>query len=795
MTLTNRLPISVLDRKLLRDLWSLRGQAVAIALVIAGGVALFLVMAGMLASLAETRRAYYERYRFADIWAPVVRAPEALISDVRAMDGVAAAESRLRATALFDMPEMDEPASGEILSIPTGRAPSVNQLYLTRGRLPDPRRRNEAVMLESFAEAHGLQVRDEVSATIRGRRETLIISGFALSPEHVYSIAPGQLVPDPRLFGVMWMDRQALEGAVDLDGAFNEVVLRLARGSPEAPVIDALDRLLEPYGAPGAYGRDENISDAFVSSELDQLRTMGDLLPPIFLLVAAFLVNIVVSRLIAVEREQIGLLKAFGYSDGAVVWHYAKLVGAIALLGLVIGFALGIWLGHALAQVYIQYYHFPFLVFQSTPSVYAIAVAVSFVATGGGAFAAVRRAARLEPAVAMRAPPPPDYSRAIGAGVTRLKMLDHQTRMIVRQIVRWPVRSALTVLGIAASGALLISSVFFFDAMDRMMTVYFSVAERHDVGVMLVEPRERAAFHALARQPGVIAAEPFRAASARLRFEHREERAGIQGVIDDPQLSRMVDANERAVTPPPGGLVLSRDLADQLGAEAGDRLTVEITEGRRPVLDLPIAAVTTTLIGSGAHMRLEDLNAALGEGGVVSGARLLVDPTQMSRLYADLKAAPGVASVQLQSLAETAMREIMDQSMGTSIVVYTLFAGLIAVGVIYNAARVSLAERARELASLRVLGFSRAEVSYILLGETGLLTLIAIPLGLLMGTGLAWQLAHAMSSDLFRIPFVILPRTYGYAALILIAIAAATALIVRRRIDKFDLVAVLKARE
>lgn len=787
--------VSALDRKLLRNLWGMRGQALAIAFVIAGGVSVHLVAAGMLSSLEETRRAYYERYRFADVWAPVVRAPNSLLGAIRGLDGVQAAETRVRAPALFDMPDMHEPATGEIFSLPEGGEPSVNQIYLVRGRLPAPGRRDEAVVIRTFAEAHGLAVGDTIAATIRGGRETLRIVGIALSPEHVYSIAPGQLVPDDRLYGVLWMARKGLAEAVDQEGAFNEAVVRLAYGASETAVIAELDALLEPYGAAGAYGRDENISDSFLSSEIDQLRTMADVLPPIFLLVAAFLVNVVISRLIATERTEIGLMKAFGYFDAAVVMHYMKLVGAVAGLGLAIGIGLGTWMGRLLAGLYTEYYQFPLLVFRADPRVYAIVVGITAASVGGGALLAVRRAARLAPATAMTPPPPPDYSKALGMRITRLKVLDQQTRMILRQIVRFPSRAAFTVGGVAVSGALLVGTLFFRDAMEEMIVQYFDVANHQDVRVNFVEPRSRSAYFELLHAPGVLAGEPYRAVAARLKHGHLEKRTSLIGLPLDPRLSRIVDEHGRAVMPPPGELVLSRDLADKVGVEAGDTLEIDVTEGRRPVLHVPIAKIVETVIGSGAVMQIGDLNAFLHEGDAVSGAYLTVDGAATDALYRKLKALPSVAGVALEGLAERNFRDLMNQNMGTSVLIYTAFAALIAIGVVYNSVRISFAERQRELASLRVLGFSRAEVSYILLGEIAFLTLLALPIGAALGTAMALGLAHAVSSDLFRLPFVVGASTYGYAGLVVIVVTAVSGLLVRRQLDHMDLVAVLKSRE
>jgi len=430
--------MGALDRKLVRDLWRMKAQALAIAFVVAGGVAVHLLAAGMLSSLQETRRAYYERYLFADLWAPTVRAPSRLVDDIRAIDGVQAAATRIRVPVLFAMEGMSAPATGEILSLPDVGEPAVNRLHLVRGRLPAPGRRDEAVVLQAFADAHRLQIGDSIPATLRGGRRRLELVGVALSPEHVYAIGPGQFVPDDRLFGVLWMRRSALAQAVNQEDAFNEAVVRLSRDASEPAVIAALDRLLEPYGAPGAYGRADQISDAFVSSEIDQLATMGRVLPPVFLLVAAFLVNVVVSRLIAVQRASIGLLKAFGYRDRDVIGHYLKLVAAIAATGVLIGGAAGVWLGQAMAQLYMEYYRFPFLLFQANPSDYAIVVGAAMTTVMGGAALAVRRAAVLSPAEAMTPAPPPDYSRAAGAWITRLRFVDQQSRMILRQIIRWP---------------------------------------------------------------------------------------------------------------------------------------------------------------------------------------------------------------------------------------------------------------------------------------------------------------------------------------------------------------------
>ncbi|KAA5804500.1 ABC transporter permease [Alkalicaulis satelles] len=788
--------LGVLDRKVLRDLWRMRGQVIAIALVAAAGVSLQVSMGGLTVSLSETRAAYYERYRFADLWAPVVRAPLPLAMELRAIDGVASVETRITAPVLFELGGEGPPPSGFVHSLPQdGSQPAVNALHLAEGRLPAPGSSDEVVVLDSFASAHGLHPGDSLTLTLAGRRENVTISGVVLSPEWIYAIAPGQLAPDPALFGVIWMNEAGVAAATGMSGAFNEAVVRLMRGASEPAVRAALDQALAPYGAAGAYGRREQVSDAFVSAEIDQMRTMTRMMPPIFLIVAAFLVNIVVSRMVAVEREQIGLLRAFGYTPLQIAGHYLKFASVIALLGLAAGAALGAWLGDAMAGMLADYYHFPFLLFGLDPGGYALAGALALGAVMLGAAGAVRRASRLTPADAMRPPAPADYSRGLGARLIAFRQIDHQSRMVLRQLLRFPLRAGLTGAGLTASAALLVCAFYFADAVEVMVEEYFTLANRQDLSVHLADQRAMGALDALTARPGVMEIEPFRAEPVRLRFGHHEILTALTGVVDDPRLARLTGKRGETIAPVPGGLVLSRDLADRLGAGAGDTVLAALTRGARPELELQVIATPQTWVGSGAQMRLDDLNRALGEGDVINGAVLRMDAREAGALYAELKDAPAVAGMQFNAEARATFREIMDETMGTVIGAFILFACVIALGVAYNAVRVSMAERERELASLRVLGFSRGDVSYILLAEAALITLAALPVGLLAGAGLAWTLSLSMDSDVFRLPFMISPASYGYAGLILIMSVVLSGALVRRRIDRLDMVKVLKTRE
>jgi len=787
------LKLAALDKKVLRDLGGMWAQALAIALVIAAGVAMFVMSEGMLKSLFETRAAYYERYGFAHVFAPLKRAPNALKARLENVPGVRVVETRIKYNVTLDMPDLIEPVEGEVLSYPVGGEPRLNRLRLVAGRWLSPGQGDEVLVGESFAEGHGLGPGDQVTVLLNGRKRALDVVGIVLSPEYIYAIAPGAMMPDNKRFGVLWMSVNALEAAFDMEGAFNDVIVALAPGSRAETVIAAVDQVLAPYGGVGAFTRDRQVSDWYLMGEMDQLRNTAQIVPPIFLAIAAFLLNVVIGRWIDTEREEIGLLKAFGYTTVQVAAHYVKLVLAITLVGVALGFAGGVWLGRELAELYQEFFRFPFLHYSFEVSVFTIAGAVSVVAALLGTWGAVKRAALLPPAEAMAPPPPTTYTRT--ALEAWFKRMAAPNRMIVRHILRWPGRSGLTVLGNATAVAVLIGSMFFMDAMEHLIDVQFNRAERQDATLSFIEAKAPRALDAVGALPGVLVAEPFRAVSARLHFQGAERRESLTGLVSDARLGLVLDDEFLPVPIPERGLVLSTKLAEMLGAGLGDVVMVEVTEGRRPVLALPVVQVSETLLGSPAYVNFDELGRLLGEEGRISGVRVKLDPALEDAFFRAVKNTPGVAGVAIKRTSLKAFRDTMAENILLMTFFNVLFAGVIAVGVVYNSARISLSERARELASLRVLGFTLGEVAYILLGELALLTVVALPLGCAMGYGLAALWTLQLDTDLYRIPLMVSRDTYGFSTLVVVAAAAVSALVVFRHVKRLDLVAALKTRE
>lgn len=785
--------VKALDRKLLRDLWRMKGQAAAIALVIAAGVAMYVSQISVLQSLRETQLDYYARHRFADVFAGCKRAPLALMDDIRAIPGVENAEARVTLGVTLDIPRFDEPASGMLISYPEAGQPSVNDIFLRDGDLALGT--DEVAAGEAFCNAHGFRVGDSFGALINGRFRTLTIAAIVLSPEYIYALPAGSFIPDDRRFGVFWMNERDLAAAYDMDGAFNDVALTLAPDANARDVMHRLDILLEPYGGLGAMPRAEQLSHWYVENEITQLEQFGAVIPLIFLGVAAFLLNVVMTRLIATQRDQVAALKAFGYSNHAVAMHYVKLVLLIAAVGGVVGIGVGGYMGSGLMVIYEDFFQFPELRYRLNPALALQAFAITGGAAIIGAVSAVRRAASLPPAEAMRPEAPPTYRPTLVERIGLNRVLSQPTRMILRELERRPLKAALSALGIGMAAALLVVGWGFMDMFEHMMDVQTNVMQREDATVTFNQPRNRSALHELQGMEGVLLAEPFRSVPARLRFEHRSRLTGISGVANGGTLSRVMDENLRQVRLPQEGIAMSRVLGDVLGVRQGDMVTVEVLEGARPVRSVRVAALIDDFVGMSAYMEIEALNRLMREDGVISGAYLGVHSGQAQALYKNLQRVPGVAGITIKEAAIRNLREQMAESMLASLAFSVLFAGVIAFGVVYNSARISLSERARELASLRVLGLTRGEISYILLGELAILTLVAIPLGCAIGYGMAAATLGTLNTEVIRIPFVMTNASYAFAATVVLTAAAISALIVRERLDNLDLVEVLKTRE
>jgi len=787
--------VKSIDRKLARDLWSLKTQVVSIALVIACGIGGFIASFSTHDSLVWSREHYYDTARFPHVFASAKRAPLAVVEKIRAIPGVSEVETRVTRDAQLSIEGVVPPMIARLIGVDFARLPAMSRLTLKSGRWPAPGAAGEAVVNQRFLEARRLKLGMRAQVLMNGKLERLTIVGTALSPEYIYATRGGGM-PDDEWFGVFWVDAKALASAFNMEGAFNSALLRLAHGASSQTVVDALDRVLETYGGFGAVGREDQISHKIVSQEINQQRIFGLVLPSIFLFVAAFILNVVLHRQVNAQRGEIAALKALGYEDRAIAWHYLKFASVIVLLGALIGVALGWRLGRAMTGLYTDFFHFPLFHFRLLPWVVLAGTGAALAAAFGGALAAIRGVVKLRAAEALRPPAPAEFRPLLVERLGYAEVFTPSQRMILRNLERKPLRAAFTVAGIAGSVAILLSGTFWVDAVEYFIDVQFNQVQRANVFVGFAEPVGSDARRELARLPGVSLTEASRAIPVRLVAGHRHYRTALTGIADDATLQRILDKDLREAHPTPGGVLLTTRLATRLGVAPGDTLVAEFLEGKRIKAPVHVAGTVRELAGMNAYMRLDELNRLAREGPVVSAAGLRVEREEEPRLLARLKEIPGAAVVIVtRTLLET-FRATSAKNILFFTTILTAFAATIAVGVVYNSARIQLAERTWELASLRVLGLTRGEVSVLLLGELAIEILVAIPFGCIAGYWLSWFIISLMQhGEVMEFPLVILPDTYLYASAVVVAAGIASALIVRNRIDNLDLVAVLKTRE
>jgi putative ABC transport system permease protein len=787
--------VSHLDRKLWRDLRRMKGQAIAVALVMACGLAMMIMARSLIFSLESTRQEYYEANRFAEVFVNLKRAPNSIAARVAELPGVATVQPGLAVQVTLDIPGLDEPASGMVRSLPDFGPPELNRLFLRSGRSLSPGSRGEVLVSEAFAGANNLHPGDTIAMLLNGKRQELRIAGTVLSPEFIFESRPGAALPDNRTYGIFWMPYKELARAFDLDGGFNFLCLTLAPGAAERPVIAGLDRLLVPYGGRGAYGRGDHPSHIRVSDEIRVLQTISIGFPVVFLSVAAFMTNAVLSRLLSLQREQIAILKAFGFANQQIVLHYLKFAFVMVAAGTIVGALGGIGLGHRLVEMYHRFFRFPDLSFHLDRTAFPLALLVSAMAAMVGVFSAVRRAAKLPPAEAMRPEPPANYRPALVERTGIGHVLSHTFRIAVRNIERKPMQALFTVAGLALGTGILIVPNSFRDGVGQVLDFQWDIVQRQDVAIGLVEPGSDQVRHLFRQLPGVVTVEPFRYAFVRLSFGHQRRQLAIQGLPSDGLHNRVVDGTWHQIKLPRQGLVVSAKLAEVLGARVGDLLTVEALEGKRPVKMVPLVGLAEDFAGMAAYMEMHALNRLLDEGDIITGANFRVDGARRADFLRALKGIPRVSWVAVKESLRDNFRQTTAASIGLIQKIYMVFAIVVAFGVVYNNARISLAERARELATLRVIGFSRREVGAVLVTELVILALVAVPIGLLVGTGFATAILRAVNTETVRLPLVLTTSNYAFAVLVVLVASTVSALAVLRMLSHLNLVGALKAPE
>ncbi len=788
---------SSLTRKLLRDLMALRGQVITIALVVACGISSYVTLQSAYDSLLYSRDKYYQDYRFADLFASLKAAPSLVADRLENVPGITRADSRIVETALVPIEGMTRPASGVVVGIdPAEQDVRLNDVHVVSGRTLVASRPTDVLLLAAFARAHGIVPGDTIEVVLNESQRTFTVAGLAISPEYVMPISPGQMSYDPKTALVLWMNQRALEAIFQMSGAVNDVAFELEPYADVDEVVLQIERALEKYGNTGVVLRAKQMSNYVLEGELNQLRTMAGFVPYLFLFVAALLVNVVLSRLVQLQRGQIATLKAVGYSGAAIAGHYLQLVSLIVGLGAVGGVGLGAYLGKQMTGMYTGiFFQFPDPSYRLRPTSVLLAVTMSLGSALIGGWLSVNHVARLPPAEAMRPPSPVRYRRSWIERLGLLNALGPGARMIYRELARRPVRVLLSVLGISMCTALVVVARTTWDGVAYLLNVQFHESMREDLTVTLSRAMPERVVRELKHLNGVFLAEGLRTVPTRICAQHRCRDAGITGYPEGLTLRRLLDARATAQTIPEDGVMLTDKLGEVLGVGVGDTVQVQFRDGQWNKAQVRVTALLSEPFGLQGHMGARSLARLLHSEQDVNTVLLSIDSAKLATVESRLRDMPGVVSV---GSPRDFRRQFNEQSASMILVftsIITAFAAVIAVGVIYNNARVALSQRERDLASLRILGFTKREIATILFGEQALTVILALPCGILLGRWLSQLMMGTADAENYRFPALISDFTVVFAVAVTVGAALFSGWVLRRKVSKLDLIAVLKTRE
>ncbi len=790
--------ISPLTKKTLRTLYRNRGQVLAVAAVVLCGTACYIALSSCHRNLMLTRDTYYAENRFADFEIQLERAPESVLFRVQEIPGVRQVRGRITEEVKLEAPGLDEAKTGRIVSMPETRRSVINNVVLTQGRYFDTGAVNEVILSERFAQANGLGIGESLYATIDGRKHTLKIVGLGASPEYVYIIrSMTSLVPEPERFAILWVPEKFAEDAKNMQAACNNIVGTLDDPESAERVLDAAADLLKPYGVYAKTSREHQVSNRFISDEIKGLGVQARVLPTIFLGVAALVIFIVLNRMVRNERTQIGLLKAYGHGNLTIALHYMQYALAQSLIGAAGGFIVGQWLASGMIRLYVRFYTFPILRARMYPDVLVESMGIAVFFSLLGAVLAAYRAARIHPAESMRPGAPQRGRRTFFERYPALwRRLSFTWKMIVRNVSRNGFRAGLNVFVVMISTAQLIVGFYAIDAITYVIDFQYKMTQRQDATVSLFFERGKDALLETARLPHVREVEPLLQYPFEMRNGWHKKDAVIVGMSREGNLQRLLDTEDRPVDVGESGLVLSSALARSLHVGAGDEVELKplmgkVTKEKR----VPVSRVVEQYFGMSGYMNIEALSRVLDEPYTMNAVLVRTDRGTASSLHDEVKDVPVVASVELREDALKNLQDTLATSMRIMGVTSIVFAGVIAFSIIYNVTMVSLGERERELASLRVLGFTQREVGAILFNENFLTGALGVLLGIPAGMAMVWGMMHAFDMELFRFPFYIAPRTYVISTALTVTFIVFANLAVRWKINRLDMVETLKSRD
>ncbi|WP_031516889.1 ABC transporter permease [Desulfofalx alkaliphila] len=789
-----------LNKKLWRTVLSTKGQFLAVAAVVMLGMTVFIAMVTTYHNLEATQDKYYKDNNFADHYFHVINAPQEIVSRIEDLPGVLKVTGRIQK----DVPVLKEDnqrATARLTGYWLPIENEINGIEITSGQIFDEHGHGgkyEVLLDPQYAEANKLSFNDTLTIAAEGKQVTLTVAGTAIGPEFVYPIKDAStLIPDYETFGIFYVPNALAQQFLNLPGQINQILIIFAPGADKDATVRQIENILEPYGNLTNYPRDDQISHALLQAELDQLLTTSQSLPVIFLLVAALIQFVIISRLVKSQRLQIGIMKALGYHNRQIMWHYAGYAMLVAVTGLVLGSVLGVVLAGYLTRVYALYFNLPEAMGGiSMPAIVLGAFLCMGTAMAAG-FVATRGILKINAAHAMRPEPPKGTGKVIFENWPWFwRRLDPSWKMALRGVLRNRLRFAITTLGVVLAVGLLVVSWFFNDSIDYLLEQHFYREQKYDLIVRFDAPVKDNELLYISQLDGVIKTEPIFEMPVKMAFGDKTADDTLLGLPTDVSLKMLVGEQGQQLWLPTNGILMDRRTAHDLGVNIGDKVKVETQLGIGPSHQdyLTVMGINRQFVGGGSYINISQLNRLIGEHQVVTGAMLKVEHGKALPVEEQLNKIIGVSSVlSRQKELDNFYQHLEMMVYFTGVMV--IFAGVLGFAIVYNSSLINFYERKNELASLKVIGFSNREISNLLLKETAIQTVLGIALGLPFGRAMAHGYINAVSTDMFIIPVIIYPMTYILSAIGGIIFVMVAFKYANRGIRKLDMVEALKYRD
>jgi len=780
-----------LDVRLLRLIKNSKGQFISISLMVILALTIYVSFSMVGDNLNNSIYDYYNITNFGDIFVDVVRVPKVAIDQLHNIEGIELAQGRISSDVPLRVDDPDEKVTVRITSVPK-ESHIINDLYVIEGNGLTGNSKS-AVVLQQFSNARGIELEDKITPYIAGREYSLDIVGIVGSPEYIYLMENEQsLIPAPEKFGVIYVTEDFAQSVLGYQGSYNEIVIKVKDSHINRldSIVDEIEEQLDRYGVRQTTKREDQLSHFMMMQEVDQLDVMATAITLLFLIVAAVIINVMLSRIVKNDRTSIGVMKALGYSNLQIMLHYTKFSLAIGLVGSLIGIGLSIPISMSFTSLYIMFMNIPLFQMRVYYVYFIYGVLLTSVFCVVSGVIGARSVTKILPADSMKPEAPKSGGRIF---LERFKniwsRISFSWKMVIRNILRNKRRAAFLVVGIALTYGITMVPVFMSSVWTNIFTVHYGEFQRMNYNIDFTSPMSNNAMRELSKIIEVDDIEPKSEIPFEFRNGWRKKSVMTIGLLSETEFYNFKSPSGQRLGLPREGMLLSERLAESLHVSVGDEVLVKNFMPGKEDAYIEVKGIIEQHLGTNAYMDIDALNELLGEKGMITGVLM----NSRDDVVNNLRDVKNIRQIQSVEDMKNSFIEFMDMII-YSVGVMMLFGGVLGFAIVYNITIISISERLMEFSSLRVMGFEKKEIYKMVSRENGLLSVLGILFGVPLGYGMCAGIISAISMDMVGIPLIINTSTYFTTAFATIVFIGIAQLATVRKIYKIDFLEALKNR-